>query len=78
MLDTTDEIIQKQREILLSKTLKERFLIGAETITFGRVLVESSIKQKNPNISELDLKVEVFKRYYSDIFSDDEIQVIIN
>lgn len=77
MLDTTDEIIQKQREIIFSKTASERFIIGNELINFGRIVVESSIRQKNPNISEIDLKVAVFKRYYENYFSKDELDKII-
>lgn len=77
MLDTSDEIKQKQREIIFSKTPGERFLIGAETIAFGREIVESSIKQENPAISEIDLKIAVFKRYYENIFSKEEINNII-
>ena len=78
MLDTTVEMVQKQREIFFSKTSNERFLIGAETIAFGRVMVESSIKQKEPEISELDLKINVFKRYYGNFFTNNELEKIIN
>ena len=78
MLDTTDEIIQKQREIIFSKTPSERFLIGAETISLGRIIVESSIKQSNTNISKIDLKIAVFKRYYDKIFNKEELEKIIN
>jgi len=78
MLDTTDEMIQKQREIIFAKTLNERFLIGAETITFGRIMIENSIKQAKPDISELELKIAVFKRYYENSFSKNELEKIIN
>ena len=78
MLDTTTEMVQKQREIFFLKTSNERFLIGAETIAFGRIMVESSIKQKEPKISELDLKISVFKRYYESIYSNNELEKIIN
>ena len=78
MLDTTNEIIQKQREIIFAKTSDERFLIGAETIAFGRIMVENSIKQAKPKISELELKVAVFKRYYEDSFDKNELDKIIS
>ncbi|MEA2041119.1 MAG: hypothetical protein U9N85_01015 [Bacteroidota bacterium] len=78
MLDTTVEMVQKQRKIFFSKTSNERFLIGAETIAFGRVMVESSIKQKEPEISELDLKINVFKRYYENFYTKNELEKIIN
>ena len=78
MLDTTTEMVQKQREIFFLKTSNERFLIGAETIAFGRIMVEISIKQKEPDISEIDLKISVFKRYYESMYSKDELEKIIN
>ena len=78
MIDTTTEMMQKQREIFFSKTSNERFIIGAETIAFGRTIVESSIKQKYPEISELELKILVFKRCYENYFSKEEIEIIIN
>ncbi len=76
MLDTTNEIIQKQREIFWAKTSEERFLIADKTIEFGRIIVESNIRQENPNISAIDLKIAVFKRYYQFTFSEMEINVI--
>ncbi|MCD4795211.1 MAG: hypothetical protein K8R54_18405 [Bacteroidales bacterium] len=78
MLDTTDEIIQKQRKIIFSKTASERFIIGVELINFGRIVVESNIKQVTPDISEIDLKIAVFKRYYKNFFSNEELKKIIN
>ena len=78
MPDTKLEMIQKQRDIFFSKTPNERFLIGVDVIAFGRTMVESSIIQKNPGISESDLKVAVFKRYYANTFSRAEFEKIIN
>ena len=78
MLDTTHEMLQKQREIIFSKSSNERFMIGVDTITFGRLMVESSIKQKNPQISELDLKTAVLRRYYENLFTRSEFEKIIN
>jgi hypothetical protein len=77
MLDTTDEVLDIQRNIFNDKTSQERFKIGNETINFGRLLVENSIKQQNINISEIDLKIQVFRRYYQDIFEDKELELII-
>ena len=77
MLDTTNEIIEKQREIIFSKTASERFIIGNELINFDRIVVESSIKNAMPGISEIDLKIAVFKRYYENCFSKNELDKII-
>lgn len=77
MSDTTDEILSKQREILLSKSSGERFMIGDEAVAFGYMVVENSIRQKNPGISEMDLKVAVFRRYYGNQFTSEETEKII-
>jgi hypothetical protein len=77
MQDTPEHIIQKQREIIHAKSPDERFMIGVEMINFGRMMVESSIRQSNPQISEIDLKVETFKRCYSQSFDPEELNEII-
>ena len=78
MLDSTDEMIRMQREIIFKKSSNERFLIGADTIDFGKTIVESSIKQMHPDILPIDLKVAVFKRYYENCFELEELDLIIN
>lgn len=77
MQDTTEEILNIQRQIFNNKTPQERFLIGNDLINLGRTIVESSIKQQNVNISDIDLKIEVFKRYYSNYFDVKELELII-
>ncbi len=66
-----------QRKIFENKSLKERFQIGAETIDFGRLLVVNNIKKNNPTISEIDLKIAILKRYYGTIFTETELNRII-
>ena len=73
MKDITPEIANKQLEIILSKSETERFRIGDELNSFGRKVLESSIRQENPEISEIDLKIEVFKRCYFTFFSPEEL-----
>lgn len=77
MKDTTDEMLNKQREVIFSKTPQERFMMGIEMNEDVRKIVESSIKNKNPDISRLDLKIEVFKRYYTNDYSQKELDLII-
>lgn len=77
MKDTTEEAERKQREIIFSKTEEERFLMGIEMIDSVRQIVANSIREKHPGISETELKVEMFKRYYSNDFPPDELEKII-
>ncbi len=77
MQDTPEDIIQKHREIIHAKSADERFMIGVELINFGRMMAESSIRQSNPNISEIDIKVETVKRCYSQSFDPEELNKIL-
>jgi hypothetical protein len=77
MTDTSSEIAIKQLEIMLLKSESERFRIGDELNAFGRKVLESSIRQEYPGISEIDLKAEVFKMCYSSFYSPDELKRII-
>jgi hypothetical protein len=77
MTDSTPEIVKKQAEIILSKSESERFRIGDELNTFGRKVLESSIRHEYPGISGIDLKIEVFKRCYAPFYSPDEFTRII-
>lgn len=78
MNDTTPEMQQKQYEIAFSFTEKQRFEQGIEMFNMGRMIVEKSIKYENPDISEVDFKLEIFKRYYKNDFDSEEMQRIEN
>ena len=77
MTDSTPQIVNKQLEIFLSKSESERFRIGDELNTFGRKVLESSIRNEYPGIAEIDIKIEVFKRCYAPFYSSVEFTRII-
>jgi hypothetical protein len=77
MTDTKPETATKQLEIMLLKSESERFRIGNELNAFGRKVLADSILRENPGISELDLKIEVFKRCYSSFYSKEELDHIL-
>jgi len=47
MNDTTPEILNIQREIFSRKSIRERFMIGAETIDSGHNHVISNIEKQS-------------------------------
>lgn len=77
MKDTTEEAEKIQLEIILSKTNEERFLMGIEMIDSVRQIVANSIREKHPGISETELKVEMFRRYYENDFTPEQMADII-
>ena len=78
MADTPLKIQQKQLEILLQKSPKERFLIGAELIDFGRMVMENNIRNTNPELNDLDIKVKMFTCCYAKCFTAAELKRIIH
>ncbi len=77
LLDTPKEIRKIQNQIFFQKTVQERFQIGIEMIEDAKKIVENSIKSKKPQISSIDLKIEVFKRFYKNDFSEEKKEDII-
>lgn len=77
MLDTPIEVQKIQYDILMSKSMEERLMIGFATVDFARAIAESAIRQANPGISEIDLKIALLKRFYADQFSEETMGKII-
>jgi hypothetical protein len=64
MIDTPRDILQKQFDIIMAKPLKERLDGLFEMTDLSRKIIQNRIISKNPEISEADLKVELFKIFY--------------
>lgn len=77
MKDTTPEMQKKQAAITALMTPQERFMQGVEMIDYVRMVVENSIKAQNPTISEIELKIQVFIRYYKKDFTPQKLEEII-
>jgi hypothetical protein len=77
LLDTPKEIRKIQNLIFFQKTIRERFEIGIGMIEEGKKIVKNSIKSKKPEISDIDLKIAVFERFYKNDFSEEKKEDII-
>lgn len=64
MNDTPKYIQQKQFEIIIGKPLKERLNGLFEMTELSRKIIQNRIQTKIPGISEIDLKIELFKAFY--------------
>lgn len=78
MDDTPQHIKQKQYDIIMSKPLKERIYMAFDMIDFSRSLIRSSIKRDIPDISPIDLHLELFRRFYKNDFDDETMEKIIS
>jgi hypothetical protein len=54
---------------MAQKTPEERFLMGCSMYDTAKQIVIASIQEMNPNISPLDLRKEVFLRFYKTDFT---------
>ena len=76
MNDTSRDIRQKQFEIVMAKPLKRRLEALFEMTDLSRKIIQDRIRAKNPNISEVELKVELFKVFYQSEFDEHSLQQI--
>jgi hypothetical protein len=68
MDDTPPHIAQKMCEMIQLKLPIERFEMGCSMYETSRYLVIRSILEHNPHISEVELKQELFLKFYRDDF----------
>jgi hypothetical protein len=76
MTDTPEFIRKKQIEIFLSKSEKDKWHLGLGMIDEVWNSVKKSILKEQPTLSEAELMVELFKRYYKNDFSINQIDKI--
>lgn len=77
MNDTSSEMEQKMREMIMAKDPIERLKMGCSMYDTSRYIVECGILARNPSISKADLKREIFLAFYRDDFSLVERERII-
>jgi hypothetical protein len=63
MTDTSPEIEKKYREMLMSRSNSERFMMGIRMFDVARSIVLSSFP---PNLSDLEKKRRLCERFYGD------------
>lgn len=78
MNDTPPEITKKQYELFFKIPESQRIKQAFEMVEFGFMVVDNSIRETYPNISEQDFKIEKIKRLYRNDLSKEEIIRIID
>lgn len=76
MNDTPKYIIQKQFEIIYAKPLKEKIARLFEMTELSRKIILNQLRIKHPELSEIDLKVELFKAFYKYDFDKEKLNKI--
>ena len=76
MNDTPKHIIQKQFEIIYSKSLSEKINNLFEITELSRNIILNQLRLKNPELNEVELKIELFKTFYRFDFDSEKLNRI--
>jgi len=77
MQDTHESIKKRFFQMMMSKSPAERLRMGCSMFDSAKQIVRSSILQQNPNGSPLEVKKEIFRRFYGQDFkSQQKIKIL--
>jgi hypothetical protein len=77
MNDTSPEMAQKMCEMIQQKSPIERLKMGCSMYKTSKKLVVQAIRKNNPNLSNADLREEIFKAFYRNDFDTETLERII-
>ncbi len=76
MNDTPKFILKKQFEIIYCRPLKDKVASLFEMTELSRNIILNQLRLKNPELSEIDLKIELFKKFYKFDFDNELLNKI--
>ena len=77
MRDTTPEMQARFRAMLLARSDTQRLAMGCGMFDDARKIVVASIREANPDVSEVELRQAVFLRFYGHEFEPAERERIL-
>ena len=69
MFDTHPDVAIRFRDLMMSKTGQERLLMGCSMYDTAKQIVRSAIYNSRPGITDVEMKKEIFLRFYGKEFS---------
>ncbi len=78
MHDTSPEVMAKMSKMIQRKTPIERLQMGVSMYQTSKYLIIRAIKEKNPDISEVDLRKALFIHFYGDDFNPIQREKILS
>ena len=73
MNDTPKHILQKQFDIIYAKPLKERIAGVFEMTELSRKIIQNQLLLKHPELTEVEVKIELFKIFYRSDFDKETL-----
>jgi len=77
MRDTSPEIEKRMLELFTERTPAERLRMASGMFDTGIALMKAGILDQQPDLTENELKIAIFRRLYADCFSKAEIERIV-
>ena len=77
MNDTSPEVAARFKSLLRERSGSDRVRMVSDMFDAARALVIASVKAQRPDISDAALRVEVFKRFYANDFTPEELAAIV-
>ncbi len=72
MFDTHPDIAVRYRELMMSKTGQQRLVMGCSMYDTAKEIVRSAVRNRQPGITDVEIKREIFLRFYGPEFSQAE------
>ena len=69
MFDTHPDVAIRFRDLMMSKTGQQRLLMGCSMYDTAKKIVRSAIYNSRPEITDEEMKKEIFLRFYGQEFS---------
>ena len=69
MFDTHHDVAIRFRDLMMSKTGQQRLLMGCSMYDTAKKIVRSAIYNSRPEITDEDMKKEIFLRFYGNEFN---------
>jgi hypothetical protein len=78
VLDTPPDIEALVHKLIRKKSGAERLIMGCSMFDTAKRIAEASILREKPNVNPVELRVQLFVRFYKRDFSEVERARIIN
>ena len=72
MFDTHPEVAIRFRDLMMSKSGQQRLLMGCSMYDTAKQIVRSAIYNSRPEITDEEMKKEIFLRFYGKEFRRDD------
>jgi len=72
MFDTHPDIAVRFRDLMMRKSGQERLLMGCSMYDTAKEIVRSAVRNRQPGITDAEIKREIFLRFYGPEFSQAE------